>query len=96
MKAPRIPHLPGALLGLPTAGCKAFYWNNQELSLTCFRLPSGELLHVFVIDENAFHSMKIEDSFREMDGWHVKFERHGGMLLMFVSHAPMAEIKQYI
>ncbi len=96
MKAPIIPHLPGALLGLPTAGCKAFYWNNQELSLTCFRLPSGELLHVFVIDENAFHSTKIEDSFRDMDGWHVKFERHGGMLLMFVSHAPMAEIKQYV
>src|SRR5208282_377944 len=96
MKAPIIPHLPGALLGLPTAGCKAFYWNNQELSLTCFRLPSGELLHVFVIDENAFHSTKIEDSFRDMDGWHVKFERRGGMLLMFVSQAPMAEIKQYI
>jgi len=96
MKAPIIPHLPGALLGLPTAGCKAFYWNNQELSLTCFRLPSGELLHVFVIDENAFHSTKIEDSFRDMDGWHVKFERHGGMLLMFVSHAPMAEIEQYV
>jgi hypothetical protein len=96
MKAPRIPHLPGALLGLPTVGCKAFSWNNQQLSLTCFRLPTGELLHVFVTDENAFRSTNIEDSFREMDGWHVKFERRDGMLLMFVSQAPMAEMKQYI
>jgi hypothetical protein len=96
MKAPSIPHLPGALLNLPTVGCKAFYWNNQQLSLTCFRLPSGELLHVFVIDENAFRSVNIEDSFREMDGWRVKFERRDGMLLMFVSRAPMAEIKQYV
>jgi len=24
--------------------CKVFSWNNQRLSLTCFKLPSGELL----------------------------------------------------
>ncbi len=96
MNAPCIPHLPGALLDLPTAGCKALYWNNHQLSLTCFRLPSGDLLHVFVIDGNAFRSANIADSFREMEGWHVKFERRDGMLLMFVSRAPMAEIKQYI
>jgi len=96
MKAPRIPRLPGALLDLPTVGCKAFYWNHQQLSLTCFRLPSGDLLHVFVIDENTFRSTNIEDTFRDMDGWHVKFERRDGMLLMFVSRAPMAEIKEYI
>jgi hypothetical protein len=96
MKAPCIPHLPGALFNLPTVGCKAFSWKNQQLSLTCFRLPSGELLHVFVIDENAFHSANIEDNFREMDGWRVKFERRDGMLLMFVSRAPMAEMKEYI
>jgi hypothetical protein len=96
MKAPCIPHLPGALLDLPTVGCKAFYWNNRQLSLTCFRLPSGDLLHVFVIDEYTFRSTNIEDTFREMDGWHVKFERRDGMLLMFVSRAPMAEIKEYV
>jgi hypothetical protein len=96
MNAPCVPQLPGALLSLPTAGCKAFTWNNRQLSLTCFRLPSGELLHVFVIDEKAFRESKIADSFQDMDGWHVKYERRGGMLLMFVSRASMSEIKQYI
>jgi hypothetical protein len=96
MKAPRVPHLPGALLDLPTAGCKALYWNNQMLSLTCFRLPDGELLHVFVIDKDAFHSVNVGADFKEMDGWHVKFERSNGMLVMFVSRAPMDEIKKYI
>jgi hypothetical protein len=96
MKAPRVPDLPGALLNLPTAGCKALYWNNQMLSLTCFRLPDGELLHVFVIDEEAFKSVNPAADFREMDGWRVKFERCNGMLVMFVSRAPMAEIKKYI
>ena len=96
MKAPCIPFLPGSLLDLPTAGCKSLHWKGQEFSLTCFRLPSGELLHVFVIDEKAFRSINVGDKFREMDGWHVKCQRRAGMLLMFVSRASMAEIKQFI
>jgi hypothetical protein len=96
MKAPCIPFLPGSLLDLPTAGCKTLRWKGQELSLTCFRLPSGELLHVFVIGEKAFRSINIGDGFEEMDGWHFKCKRIDGMLLMFVSRAPMNEMKQFI
>jgi hypothetical protein len=96
MNAPCIPFLPGSLLDLPTAGCKTLHWKGQEFSLTCFRLPSGELLHVFVIDEKAFRSINVGDKFREMDGWHVKCQRRAGMLLMFVSRASMAEINQFI
>jgi hypothetical protein len=96
MKAPCIPFLPGSLLDLPTAGCKTLRWKGQELSLTCFRLPSGELLHVFVIDEKAFRSINIGDRFANVDGWHFKCKRIAGMLLMFVSRAPMNEMKQFI
>ena len=95
-KAPRLSSLPGSLLDLPTAGCKTLRWKDQELSLTCFCLPSGELLHVFVIDEKAFRSIKVGDEFKNMDGWHFKCQRRAGMLLMFVSRAPMAEITKYI
>src|SRR3984957_18341111 len=96
MKAPCIPFLPGSLLDLPTAGCKTLHWKGQEFSLTCFRLPSGELLHVFVIDDQAFHSINVGDEFKDMDGWHFKCQRRAGMLLMFVSRASMTEIEQYI
>jgi hypothetical protein len=96
MKAPCIPDLPSPLLDLPTAGCKTFRWKGTEFSLTCFRLPSGEVLHVFVIDEKALRSIDVEHEFKDIDGWHVKCERRGGMLLMFVSRASVAEIKQYI
>ena len=95
-KVPRLSSLPGSLLDLPTAGCKTLRWRGQELSLTCFCLPSGELLHVFVIDEKAFRSINVGDEFKNMDGWHFKCQRRGGMLLMFVSKAPMAEITKYI
>jgi hypothetical protein len=96
MKAPCIPSLPGSLSDLPTAGCKTLRWQGQEFSLTCFRLPSGELLHVFVIDEKAFRSIHPGDRFKDMDGWHFKCERRAGLLVMFVSKAPIAEIAQFI
>jgi hypothetical protein len=96
MQAPCIYSLPGSLLALPTAGCKTLRWNGHILSLTCFRLPSGELLHLFVIAEKALDPIDTSAGFRDINGWHVKFEQLNGMLLMFVSRARMAELKQYI
>jgi hypothetical protein len=96
MQAPCIRSLPASLLGLPTAGCKTLSWNGHTLSLTCFRLPSGELLHVFVIAETALNPVDISQDFQNINGWHVKFEQSDGMLVMFVSRARMAEINQYI
>jgi hypothetical protein len=88
--------LPRSLQDLPTAGCKTLRWKELEFSLTCFCLPSGELLHVFVIDEKAFRFINVGDEFKDMNGWHFKCQRRNGMLLMFVSKAPMAEITKYI
>ena len=96
MQAPCIHSLPASLLALPTAGCKTLRWNGQALSLICFRLPSGELLHLFVIAEKALRPIDIGAGFQEINGWHVKFEQSNGMLVMFVSRALMAEINQYI
>jgi hypothetical protein len=96
MQAPCIRSIPDSLLALSTAGCKTLRWNGHILSLTCFRLPSGELLHLFVIPENALDPIEISEGFRNINGWHVKFEHSNGMIVMFVSRARMAEIKQYI
>jgi hypothetical protein len=96
MKAPIAPSLPSSLRDLPTVGCKTLRWKGQELSLTCFQLPSGELLHVFVIDDKEFREITLADKFKDMDGWHFKCQRRDGLLLMFVSKAPMSEITRYI
>lgn len=93
---PSLPFLPERLRNLPTAGCKTLDWKGHEFSLTCFRLPSGELLHLFVIDDKAFQAINVGDQFKEMNGWHFKCERISGMLAMFVSRAPMAEIRKYL
>ena len=41
-QAPRHP-----LEDLPTMGCKVFDWNGHPVSLVCFKIKNGELLHLF-------------------------------------------------
>jgi hypothetical protein len=94
--APRVPEVPASLRELPTAGCRAINWHGKMISLTCFRLPGGELLHLFVVDAKSISQIAMQGDIREINGWHVQFRREKGMLLMFVSKAPMSELTRYI
>jgi hypothetical protein len=94
--APRAPAVPASLQELQTAGCRAIDWNGKMVSLTCFRLPSGELLHLFVIDAKSLNEPALRPGIQEINGWHVECRRQNGMLLMFVSKAPMSELTRYI
>jgi hypothetical protein len=94
--APRAPAIPASLQELQTAGCRAIDWNGKMVSLTCFRLPSGELLHLFVIDAKSLNELALRPGIQEINGWHVECRRVKGMLLMFVSKAPMSELTRYI
>ena len=93
---PQAPEIPVALHGLPTIGCRAIDWNGKTISLTCFQLPSGQLLHLFVVDAKSFGEISRQGGIHEVNGWHVKFRRENGMLLMFISKAPMSELTRYI
>jgi hypothetical protein len=95
-QAPRATAIPDSLATMPTAGCKIFRWKGQWVSLTCFKLPSGESLHLFVIDERAFEREPIPADFREIGQWHLKFQEENGKLILWVSQAPMDEVKSYL
>jgi hypothetical protein len=92
--APCAPQVPAQLLKLPIVGCKAIDWNGMMISLTCFSLPSGELVHLFVADAKSMPN--IPEGLRTINGWHVQMRREDGMLLMLISKAPMSELSQYI
>ena len=94
--APTAPTVPTALAGLPTAGCKTFVWGGEPVSLTCFNLPGGQLLHLFVIDRRAFKGQLVPTAFRRIGDWNVKFSEASGMVMMWVSHAQVEEIKQFL
>ena len=94
--APTPPTVPAAVAGLPTAGCKTFAWEGQPASLTCIDLPGGQLLHLFVIDKTAFKGQPIPTGFQKIGNWNVKFSESDGIVIMWVSHAAVEEIKQFV
>jgi hypothetical protein len=48
-QAPRLGRFPQKLRDVPTEGCRVFLWHQQPASLTCFHLPSGNLIHRSVL-----------------------------------------------
>jgi hypothetical protein len=95
-QAPRASEIPATLRQLTPVGCRVIAWNGRMMSLTCFSLPDGELLHMFVIDAKSMGTIAAPDEIREINGWHVKFQSQNGMLLMLISKAPIVELSRYI
>jgi hypothetical protein len=42
--------LPAGLLGRPIIGCRLLEWNARKVSLVCFQLENGRVVHLFVTD----------------------------------------------
>jgi hypothetical protein len=95
-KAPCYEALPTRLKSMETAGCRAFVWKDYPASLTCFRLPDGQLLHLVVINKAALDNANIPAGMKAMGDWHVMFQQKNGMLLMWASRTPMDQLKQVL
>jgi len=95
-EAPELRRFPLKLQAIATAGCRVFFWRQHLASLTCFRLPSGTLLHLVVIDEKALEDPKLPSGLLSENGWHMMFEKKNGLIVMWASQAPMDELKQVL
>ena len=95
-EAPRLSRFPQKLREVPTEGCRVFLWHQQLASLTCFHLPSGNLIHLVVIREEAVGGLAIPFGQYSENGWQTVFEKKDGMILMWASDAPMNELEQLL
>jgi hypothetical protein len=94
--APRLGQFPQKLQAMATAGCRVFLWRKHPASLTCFRLPSGHLLHLVVIREDAVGNPDMPSAPYSENGWHLMFQKKDGLIVMWASQAPMEELKQLV
>ena len=94
--APRLGRFPPELQVMATAGCRVFVWRQHRASLTCFRLLSGNLLHLVVIDANALGDPNMPSGLLTENGWHILFQKKNGLIVMWASQAPMNELKQLL
>jgi hypothetical protein len=94
--APRLGQFPQKLQAMATAGCRVFVWRKHPASLTCFRLPSGDLLHLVVIGEDALGNSKMPSGPCSENGWNLMFQKKNGLIVMWASQAPMNDLKQLL
>jgi hypothetical protein len=94
--APRIAALPADLRQMDTAGCRVFDWRGQPVSLTCFRLADGKLVHLVVIDPRVFGSQPISLGWHSSNGWQTLLEKREGKLVMWASQEPMDRFKDMV
>jgi hypothetical protein len=96
LHAPCASSLPAGLQNMPTAGAKTFEWKGTTVSLTCFQLPGGDLLHMLVIDEKDLQPFQLRGGIVEFNGWRMKCLRANGKLLMFMTRETADQMQQYI
>ena len=94
--APRLGRFPSKLQAMTTAGCRVFVWRQRLASLTCFELPSGILLHLVVIAEDALGGANLPSGLYSENAWHLMFQKKDGLILMWASQAPIDELKQLL
>ena len=70
-QAPSRFELTSALRELPPAGCRVLKFRGHDVSLICFRHPSGKIMHLFVTDARALPDLKPkgEPHFLDRNGW---------------------------
>ena len=94
--APTAPNVPEELRRMQTAGCKSLRWRGHMVSVTCFELPNGDFLHLFVVNKGTFADSPIPHGFLENGDWHILFSESDGMVLMWMSRAPMNELRMLV
>jgi len=90
--------LSDELLALTPKGCKMLEWQGHQVSLVCFRLEDGNLVHLFITDEDA----RSVDAFKNIEmvflaegletgGW-----RKDGKVFLLTGSAPGVSIDEFL
>jgi anti-sigma factor RsiW len=81
--------LPAKMATLPSVGCQRFVVQGHLVSLICFTLAEGKLVHLFVINQDALLDPPTRSApeFREIDGWSTASWSDGRMSYMLVTQA---------
>jgi hypothetical protein len=94
--APQNKALPARLETMPTAGCRAFTWDGVPVSLTCFELHDGRLLHLVVLDKSKAGPMEWPHGWQTHNGWNLMFQERNGLLILWATQAPADMLKNLV
>jgi hypothetical protein len=90
--------LPAKMSSLPTVGCQKYVVHGHTVSLICFTLAEGKLVHLFVVDQDALTDPPTRSApeFRQMYGWSTASWSDGRMSYLLATQASPDALKQLL
>jgi len=90
--------LPGKMSDLPSVGCQKIDVQGHSVSLICFTLAGGRLIHLFVVRSNDLADPPAEASpqFQEVNGWSTASWSDGPMSYMLATQAGEDVLRQLL
>ena len=81
--------LPGKMSALPSVGCQKIDVQGHNVSLLCFVMAEGKLVHLFVVDQDALSDPPARSApeFRQMHGWSTASWSDGRMSYLLATRA---------
>ncbi len=91
--APAPTAMPVALQALPTLGCKTINSHGHAVSIICFKMQTGELIHLAVTDQGKVSLPSAAQArFVQENGWKTASWSANGRAYMLATKAPEAEL----
>ena len=90
--------LPATMSALPAVGCQKFVVQGHNVSLICFILAGGKLVHLFVVDQKALSDPPSRNTpeFRQVQGWSTASWSDGRMSYLLTTQAGPDALKQLL
>lgn len=92
--APTPEVIPAALQALPTLGCKMISSGGKPVSIMCFRMQGGELVHLIVTDASGLsHVPPPQPKFVRENDWVTASWTENGLVCMLATKASEQELR---
>ncbi|MEO5720301.1 MAG: hypothetical protein ABIR71_02380 [Chthoniobacterales bacterium] len=93
-EAPAPGVIPVALQKMPALGCKTIRTQGQEVSILCFQLSSGKLIHLVVTEQGTLrHPPTNKPRFVDAEGWKTASWSAHGRAYMLATKASESELR---
>jgi hypothetical protein len=82
---------------LPPFGCQKLAVHGHTVSLICFTMKGGELVHLFTVDAQALKDAPgLLPEYRQIDGWSTAAWSDGSMTYLLATRASPDKLKQLL
>jgi anti-sigma factor RsiW len=90
--------LPSKMATLPSVGCQKYDVHGHDMSLICFTMANGRIVHLFVVAQDALDDPPSRGApdLKDIDGWSTASWSDGRMSYMLATQAGDDALKQLL